>query len=130
MKKLIKHYPITILLTIIIWILCLIPIEETPFDDFSWTDKLTHVLMFGPLTIAIWVEHVRQIDTSVLNVNLDLLLIIGFVAPILMGGLTELAQQYCTYGNRTGDLFDWLADCVGVSLGAIISMLVLKKKII
>ena len=41
-----------------------------------------------------------------------------------MGGLIELAQAYCTGGNRSGDWMDWIANSIGVMIGTAIGSLV------
>lgn len=52
------------------------------------------------------------------------LAIIGVLLPIIMGGLIELAQAYCTGGNRSGDWIDWIANSIGVMIGTAIGSLV------
>ena len=39
-----------------------------------------------------------------------------------MGGVIELVQAYCTT-NRSGEWLDFLADSLGVGLGALIGLL-------
>jgi hypothetical protein len=46
LTTLIRHYPLSTTLIILIWILCLTPwIPETPLDDVSLIDKWTHLVM-------------------------------------------------------------------------------------
>ena len=49
-----------------------------------------------------------------------------FLAPLLMGGLIELAQANCTGGNRSGDWLDFAANSIGVVAGNLIGMLLAK----
>ena len=49
-----------------------------------------------------------------------------FLAPLLMGGLIELAQATCTGGNRSGDWLDFAANSIGVVAGNLIGMLLAK----
>jgi VanZ family protein len=39
---------------------------------------------------------------------------------MLMGGVIEILQAYCTGGRRSGDWIDFLADAVGVLLAQLI----------
>jgi uncharacterized membrane protein HdeD (DUF308 family) len=49
------------------------------------------------------------------------------VAPIIMSGVIELLQEYCTE-TRNGDWLDLMANAVGVTLGAVFGLIVLKIK--
>ena len=44
------------------------------------------------------------------------LYIINIALPLLGGGMIELIQERWFY-PRTGELGDWLADCIGVLIG-------------
>ena len=46
--------------------------------------------------------------------------------PIIMGGVIELLQEYCTGGHRSGDWLDFAADATGVTLAAVIGLLILR----
>ena len=58
--KKIKNYPLSSLLVVAIWVVCLIPIPETPLSDVNLIDKWTHFVMYGSLTSVIWFEYVRR----------------------------------------------------------------------
>lgn len=120
MKEYIKKYPFSLFLVVAIWIICLIPIPETPLDDVPMIDKWTHFVMYGSLCSVIFIEYAyRHIKT-----NIKRLAIGGVLLPIIMGGLIELAQAYCTGGNRSGDWIDWIANSIGVMIGTAIGSLV------
>ena len=75
-------------------------VREVPFYD-----KWGHFLMYGMLTLIIFWEH---------GVKVRLLLL-----PILLGGLLEVLQATCTT-TRSGEWADFLADGVGVGVGALL----------
>lgn len=110
----IRKYPFTLLLLLLIWVACLIPLPETPFDSVTLMDKWVHFVMFGSLALCAGVEYVRAHKRSWRMVRL---LLVSGIMSALTGGLVELAQAYCTGGTRSGDWFDFLADVIGAGLG-------------
>ena len=158
--KKIRNYPLSSLLIVAIWVVCLIPVPETPLNDVNLIDKWTHFVMYGSLTSVIWFEYIRKHKTpnpspspveveggkvSISNQDsfsekgvtssLPLhgegmpveqerghLLIGGVLCPITMGGLIELAQAYLTT-CRSGDIYDFFCNSLGVVLGCIIGLI-------
>ena len=117
--KSIRKYPVSLFLIAAIWTVCLIPIPETPLNDVPMMDKWTHFVMFGVLSLCIISEYVyRHRKPKGWDVAL-----VGMLLPFAMGGMIELAQAYCTGDNRSGDVMDWLADGIGVLIGAAIGSL-------
>lgn len=122
MKKLydiLKQYPLSWACVAIIWVLCLIPIPETPLSNISMIDKWTHFVMYGGLCLLVWGEHAYRHPT----LDKRFLWTWAFAAPLVMGGLVEVAQATCTGGRRSGDVVDWLADGIGVLIGQVLGML-------
>lgn len=122
MKKAInfvRSYPLTLIFVTIIWVICLIPIPETPLSGISLMDKWTHLAMYSSLSLCIaheyWRRH-KKIGTK------PLLLYIWFL-PIVMGGLIEIAQATCTNGTRSGDWLDFTANGAGSTLAVPICIL-------
>lgn len=123
-----KKQPLSVLLITIIWVLCMIPIPENPLSGVAFIDKWTHFAMYGTLTLIILLEYglrKKRIDWKRLAVY-------GILAPIVMGGLVELAQAYLTNGVRSGDWLDFVANSTGVLIGCIIgiplALLLLSRK--
>ena len=103
--KILRKYRISLAIALAIWVVCLIPIPETPLDKYSFVDEWTHFVMYGILTISMLYES-RSRETST-----HILLI-----PIGNGLLVELAQAYLTT-CRSGDWFDALCNTLGVFVG-------------
>ena len=113
-----KTYPLTSICLVTIWILCLMPIPETPLSHVKMIDKWTHFVMFGGLTLMIWAEY----SWHHAKIRKPSVFFYGFIAPILMGGAVEIVQATCTGGRRSGDFIDFIADAIGVCLGVIIGI--------
>ena len=118
----VTKYPFSTLCILIIWILCFIPIPETPLDNISMIDKWTHIVMYGGICGVIWLEYLAKHK----KVKWNEIIILALFAPILMGGLIEILQKYCTGGMRSGEWSDFLADTIGVVLAFIIGSLLAK----
>ena len=114
-----RHYPFTTACVIIIWVLCLMPIPETPLSHVRLIDKWTHLVMYGGLCTVIWAEQLRNNR----RVAWPRAIVGAIVLPVLMGGLIEIVQAYCTGGRRSGDWMDFAADSIGVAIGTVIGIL-------
>ncbi|MFQ7113718.1 VanZ family protein [Hallella bergensis] len=118
MMHFIKQYTLSFICMVVIWILCLVPIPETPLSQINMVDKWTHLVMFGGWCTVLWLEY--GLHHQVINTKRAIPYAI--IIPILMGGLIEIVQQTCTEGNRSGDFIDFIADAIGVLLGAAIGI--------
>lgn len=119
---LIKGYPLSLVLIVGIWVICLIPIPETPLSGVSFIDKWTHIALYFILCTSIYWEYLKHHH----QVNKRQLCIIALLIPLLMGGLIELVQATCTNGNRSGDWYDFIANSIGVVLAQFTGILLVK----
>lgn len=116
----VSRYPLSILCVVLIWILSLMPFfPETPFDQVEFIDKWTHLVMYGGTCSVIWWEYLQNHQI----LDGEKLFFYAWLCPALMSGLLELLQEYCTFGHRNGDWLDFAANTMGVTLGALIGLL-------
>ena len=116
--QIVRKYPLSLLCILLIGVLSLAPyFPETPLDDVAFIDKWTHLVMYGGTCTVIWWEYLRS--HSALNSRKLLFTLVGM---ILLGGLMELLQAYCTT-TRSGEWLDFWADSIGVLLGYAIGLL-------
>ncbi len=118
-KYFFKTYPITCLLILFIWIMCLGTPPSTPLDNVSLIDKWVHIGMYALLCGSMWFEYLRK-HTIVIRAKL---IVFAWIVPVAMGGAIELFQAYCTGGRRSGELLDLLADAIGVTIAFIFGIL-------
>ena len=64
MNTILRQYPLTILLALAIWVVCLIPVPETPLNEISFIDKWTHFVMYAVLTVVLLYEYRRASGSS------------------------------------------------------------------
>lgn len=117
--QIVRKYPFSLFCILLIWVLSLTPFfPETPLDDVQFIDKWTHLVMYGGTCSVIWWEYLRTHD----RMDWRKVVLLAIVGMILLGGLIELLQAYCTT-TRSGEWLDFWADSIGVLLGAVIGML-------
>ena len=116
-----KKYPFSCVLIAAIWYLSLFfKAPKTPLDNVLLIDKWVHVVMYGGTFTVLWIEYIRQHKYP----DYKKLLIWAFIAPIVMSGILELLQEYCTE-TRQGEWTDLLANSIGVILAAVIGLALL-----
>lgn len=119
----IKKYPISCVLFAMIWYLSFFSPPKTELDEVEFIDKWVHVGMYGFTCIVLWLEYTRKH----LIPDYEKLLFWAFGAPIIMSGIIELLQEYCTGGRRSGEWLDLAANSTGVTLAAIIGLIVIRR---
>ena len=122
LRQYVKKYPFSCVCIALIWILSLLPFfPETPLDNVEFIDKWVHVVMYGGTFTVLWIEYIRQHETA----DYEKLFFWAWLAPVAMSGVLEVLQEYCTGGHRNGDWLDFAANTTGVTLAAIIGLLIL-----
>lgn len=112
MGKIIKKYPISCALLVLIWVACFIDVPDTPLKNVTLIDKWTHITMYLVLGLAVgWEGTLRHSKADVAGLVIKVL-----VLPALMGGLIEVLQANCTGGRRSGEWLDFAADAVGAAV--------------
>ena len=120
----IKKYPFSCILIAAIWYLSLLfNAPETPLDNVLLIDKWVHIVMYGGTFTVLWIEYIRQHQQP----DYRKLVIWAFIAPIVMSGIIELLQEYCTE-TRNGDWLDLLANAIGVALAALIGLVLFRLR--
>lgn len=132
--QVIRHYPFTTFITAVVLILSLMPVPEIPeLDDVPFFDKWTHMVMYFGQAGAFWLDYLRlhglrfnPLPHAVRRseVSRGTLLMGALVFPVVLGGVLELLQEYCTCGMRSGDWLDWAADAFGAVVMWIVGELV------
>jgi len=107
----VRRFPLTIFCVLLIWYLCLFRPPRLHFHTFLGFDKVVHITMYLGTCLVFWAEYFR----SKIRFTRITLLLLAVIAPILMSGLIELAQEYLTT-YRSGDWLDFAANSFGVLL--------------
>ena len=120
---LVKRYPFSDVFILAIWILSLVPFfPETPLDNVRFIDKWVHFVMYGGTFTTLWIEYTVKHNKP----DYEKLFFWAWLMPIIMSGIIELLQEYCTGGHRSGDWLDFAANATGVTIAALIGLLILR----
>ena len=120
----VRKYPLSCILFAAIWYLSLFFMTpETPLNNIKLIDKWIHFIMYGGTCSVLWIEYIRQHQKP----DYGKLFIWAWVAPIVMSGIIEVLQEYCTE-TRNGDWLDLTANAIGVTLGAVFGLILLVTK--
>ncbi len=95
-------------------------VPQTELDTIPFMDKITHLCMYGGLSIVLWGEYLLRVQPK----GRRYLIASTVVFPIIMGGCIEILQSICTE-NRTGDWYDFLTNSLGVAIAWLIGRYVL-----
>lgn len=109
-----------------IWTVCLIDIPETPVSDVRLIDKWVHVFMYLILGLLIGMEHLRCHGRK--TVSWLRLTALVWLMPVVMSGIIEILQAYCTGGRRSGDWLDFLANAIGSTVSLVIILILARGK--
>ena len=121
MQKLIRFvrkYPLSLILFAVIWYLSFFTPPKTQLAEVPLIDKWVHIAMYGGTCTVLWIEYLRA-HPALHRARLALL---AWLAPVLMSGIIELLQEYCTGGRRSGDWLDLLANSIGITLAALLGL--------
>ena len=117
--NIIRKYPISVFFFVVIWYLSFFTPPKTELNEVAFIDKWVHVAMYGGTCSMIWIETLRARRPFP---GMYRMLVYSWLCPILMSGLIELLQAYCTGGRRSGDWIDLAANATGVTLAALFGL--------
>ena len=105
----VKKYPLSIIVGIIIFYLSLFNPPEFPkLIDLLWEpDKIIHVLMYAGFNAVILFESRK-------GLTIRKMILLSLI-PLLYGGVMEILQETLTT-DRTGSWYDFIANSAGVIL--------------
>ena len=123
-KHILTKYPFSCIIVIGTWILCFMTIPETPLSSVRFIDKWTHSLIYLVLGLSISIEYLRNTKQP----SPKFIIVWVWFLPIIMGGLIEVLQSYCTNGNRSGEWLDFFADAIGSTIAVLIGILLVRYR--
>jgi VanZ family protein len=115
--RLIRGYWKSIVVYIGILYVSLVRDPGINLPTFIGADKWVHALMYALLGgVCCW-------DSIRLKMSGWPLWLIAVLIPMLYGGIIEIMQEQW-FAPRSGEWLDWMADCIGVAVGAVLTMII------
>ena len=115
--RLIRAYWASIIVCIGILYVSLVRDPGIHLPTFVGADKWVHLLMYALLGAVATYDSIR------FQLSGWRLWLVATLLPILFGGIIELVQEQW-FAPRSGEWMDWLADGIGVIIGAISIMII------
>jgi len=97
--------------------------KEFPSVSLLSFDKIVHVFLFSVQSYLFFRAFIRQSRFISLRYHP---IVFSLLFSILLGASTELIQAF-VLTDRSGDVFDFIANCIGTGTGVLIFMLLYGK---
>jgi hypothetical protein len=118
-----KKYPVSLIISATVIYLSFFKPPQMAIEQIPGIDKVVHFCMYGGLSGMLWIEFLHNHHHY--EERLWHAWIGAVICPILMSGIIELLQQYCTT-YRGGDWFDFLANSLGVISATIVAYFLIR----
>lgn len=115
--RLIRAYWTSIIVCIGILYVSLVRDPGIHLPTLVGADKWVHLIMYTLLGAVATYDSIR------FQLSGWRLWLVATLLPILFGGIIELVQEQW-FAPRNGEWMDWLADGIGVIIGAILIMII------
>lgn len=105
----------------VLWLSSLTP-QEMPEAAFLFMDKINHFVAYA---VGGWLAaNALRVSRPLSAVGGSIVLAVVIVAGF---GVADEALQAFTPGRTGGDLYDWIADLLGATAGALLSLLTRRR---
>ena len=124
-----RHFYFPVFWAVSILFLCLIDTKELPsvtYLELMEFDKLVHIVLFGLLMLSCTVALRKQTRIAWAQKNA---MVIALLFSVVYGSVIEVVQSFMVQ-DRTGELYDVLANGIGAFLGILFFSIYLWKGIV
>ena len=123
-----RHFYFPVFWAVSILFLCLIDTKELPsvtYLELMEFDKLVHIVLFGLLMLSCTVALRKQTKIAWAQKNA---MVIALLFSIVYGSVIEVVQFFMVQ-DRTGELYDVLANGLGALLGILFFRIIYGKEL-
>jgi hypothetical protein len=108
-----RHQYLAIIWSIVVLILCDVPMDTSGTPTFEGMDKLVHTAFFFILTVLLFYGKIRQQKSYSFRIMTIVKILI--LTAVLGGGIEILQLEVFTY--RSAEWWDFFCDMAGVGMG-------------
>jgi VanZ family protein len=123
-----KNFRNVILWSVVIWTLSLLPGRHLPgipdFFQLLKPDKIIHLILFATFVFLLLQSILKQYGYAFFRFYG---IIIALITGIGFGALTEYLQ-YSININRSGNIYDFIANTLGCLIGLALFLILRRKK--
>lgn len=101
------------------------PLPDDVIPIIPGLDKVIHALMFGAIAAAAILDASHRKPHS-FSAASRRLIVITTIATSIFGGIVELLQFHLV-NNRSGDIFDFIADFAGIVIFSLIAAAITRR---
>ena len=123
-----RHFYFPVFWAVSILFLCLIDTKELPsvtYLELMEFDKLVHIVLFGLLMLSCTVALRKQTRIAWAQKNA---MVIALLFSVVYGSVIEVVQSFMVQ-DRTGELYDVLANGIGAFLGILFFRIIYGKEL-
>lgn len=123
-----RHFYFPVFWAVSILFLCLIDTKELPsvtYLELMEFDKLVHIVLFGLLMLSCTVALRKQTRIAWAQKNA---MVIALLFSVVYGSVIEVVQFFMVQ-DRTGELYDVLANGIGAFLGILFFRIIYGKEL-
>lgn len=120
----VRHYILSLGIFLIICYLSFFKPPSIGEVSIPHLDKIVHFTMYFGFSSVLWLDFLRKRDGEIIKMNSW---VIGCLLPIVISGVIELLQEYCT-SYRGGEWLDFLANSLGALSASSLFYFILRKQ--
>ena len=125
MRKILYKIPRWVASTVVVLAVAYMTLYPDPFPNvrmplFEGEEKMVHAIMLFGDAICLFLDWSRSVK------NKAKIAVLSSIIAVVYGGLTEILQSAMGYG-RTGDVYDLIADIIGIAAAYGIAIWLIKK---
>lgn len=119
--KILKHYPLSLIIIGIILYLSLANFSGVELTDITNLDKVAHFCMYAGFCSVLWFEyHISHKRTNKTRIFWG-----AIIAPIVFSATIEVIQATLAEG-RSGDWYDLLFNILGTLFASVLGIFVIR----
>ena len=120
-----KTYPCSMIMLVAVLVLSLWDTDGPKMNETLSREKIVCGSFYFFMTSIFWIEYLKH--QGMRRIDLNWVWFPCIVAPILLSGTIEILQHY-VFVTHSGELLDWICNCIGVAASAILWVVFIARR--